>query len=195
MKTALIACGALAREILSIVKKHSWPVDVVCIPALLHNRPQRIPQAVQTRISDLRQHYDRLIVVYGDCGTAGRLDKVLADENVERLAGPHCYEMYGEATFAQLMNEEPGTYFLTDYLLRSFDSLVIKGMGLDKHPDLREVYFKNYRRVVYLAQEDDPDLRERAEKAAQKLNLPLEVRQVGYGGLERRLIAFMTTRD
>ena len=139
----------------------------------------------------LRAQYGRLIVVYGDCGTAGALDKVLASEGVERVAGPHCYEMYADGTFDQMMEEELGSYFLTDYLTRSFDSLVIKGMGLDKHPDLRDIYFANYKRVVYLSQQDNLDLEEQAQRAADKLGLPLEIRRVGYGALESRLVTLM----
>ncbi len=190
-KTALIICGALAREVIAIKKKHAWDVDIFGIPALLHNRPDRIPAAVHNRIATLRAQYDRLIVVYGDCGTAGALDKVLASEGVERIAGPHCYEMYADGTFNQMMEEEPGSYFLTDYLTRSFDSLVIKGMGLDKHPDLRDIYFANYTRVVYLSQQDNLDLEEQAQWAADKLGLPLEIRRVGYGALESRLVTLM----
>jgi hypothetical protein len=190
-RIALIVCGALGREVIAIKEKHNWEVDVLAIPALLHNHPEQIPGAVQKRIAALRAQYDRFIVVYGDCGTAGYLDEVLAAESVERVAGPHCYEMYADGTFNQLMSEAPGTYFLTDYLTRSFDSLVIKGMGLDKYPELRDVYFKNYTRVVYLAQRYDPDLRERAQKAADKLGLPLEIRQTDYGALEKRLIALV----
>ena len=189
--TALIICGALAREVIAIKEKHGWDVAIYGVPALLHNTPKDIPQAVQNRITTLKEQYDRLIVVYGDCGTAGVLDQVLADESVERVAGPHCYEMYADGTFDHLMEDAPGTYFLTDYLTRSFDSLVIKGMGLDKHPDLRDMYFANYTRVVYLAQEDDPDLQVQAQRAADKLGLPLEIRQVGYGALESRLVALM----
>jgi hypothetical protein len=192
-KTALIICGALGREVITIKKKHNWDVDVLAIPALLHNRPDRIPGAVQKRITELREQYDRLIVVYGDCGTGGVLDDVLTAENVQRVAGPHCYEMYADGSFNPLMEEAPGSFFLTDYLTRSFDSLVIKGLGLDKFPELRDIYFKNYTRIIYLAQQDDPDLREQAQQAADKLGLPLEIRQTAYGALEKRLIALMET--
>ena len=162
------------------------------VPAQLHNRPEKIDTAVQKRIREARQKYDRIIVVYGDCGTGGRLDKMLAAEGVERIAGPHCYEMYaGGSDFAALMAEEPGTYFLTDYLLRSFESLVVKGMGLDRHPELREIYFRNYTRLLYLAQVDDAALREKAQRAADTLGLRLKIRQTGYGALESRLAALM----
>ncbi len=187
MKTALIACGALAREVLALKKKHSWDVDVLGLPSLLHNEPGRIPGAVQKRIRQAKDNYDRVIVVYGDCGTGGMLDRLLAKEGVARVAGPHCYEMYADGTFDRLMAEAPGTFFLTDYLVQSFDHLVLEGLGIDRHPALRDEYFRNYTRVVYLAQRDDPALIARAKWAAESLGLPLEVRKTGYGKLESRL--------
>ncbi len=191
MKTALIACGAFARDLLALRAKYGWDADVLGVSVLLHNRPEQIPAAVLERIRTARASYERVIVVYGDCGTSGELDALLEQEGVERVAGPHCYEVYGAAAFEHMMAEEPGTYFLTDFLVRSFDHLVVKGLGLDRFPQLREDYFGNYRRVVYLAQQDDPDLRERARRAAERLGLPLEVRPVGYGALEVRLLALM----
>ncbi|OGO10277.1 MAG: hypothetical protein A2Y93_06310 [Chloroflexi bacterium RBG_13_68_17] len=193
MKTALIACGALAREVLSLKAKHGWDADVLGVPSLLHNEPDRIPPAVLKRIRLARRDYARVIVVYGDCGTGGQLDRALQAEGVERVAGPHCYEMYADGLFHKLMEENPGTYFLTDYLVQSFEPLVIEGMGLDRHPELRQEYFRNYSRVVYLAQRDDPALRQRAAWAADALGLPLEIRQVGYGALETRLVELMRT--
>ncbi len=190
-ETALIACGALAREVIAIRDKHQWPADVLGVPALLHNYPEKIPPAVQKRIQELRRQYRRLFVVYGDCGTAGALDKMLAEEGIERVAGPHCYEMYADGSFADLMEEELGTYFLTDYLAHSFDHLVIEGMGLDRHPELRTNYFRHYKRVLYLTQREDPHLLEKAQQAADYLQLPLEVRPASYGALESRLVALM----
>lgn len=189
MTTALIVCGALAREVVALKKKHAWDVALLGVPAQLHNRPNRIATAVQKRIHEARATHDRIIVVYGDCGTGGALDEMLAEENVTRISGPHCYEMYaGAADFDAMMAENAGTYFLTDYLLRSFESLVIKGMGLDKHPELADMYFKNYARLVYLAQVEDPALVEKAQWAADYLGLTLEIRQVAYGALETRLL-------
>jgi hypothetical protein len=188
-RLALIACGALAREVLALRAKHGWAADVLAVPSLLHNEPDKIPTAVLQRIREARENYDQVVVVYGDCGTGGQLDALLAAEGVARIAGPHCYEMYaGAATFDQIMNEELGTFFLTDYMVRSFDHLVIEGLGLDRYPELRDDYFGNYTRVVYLAQEDNPTLQTRAAWAAGLLNLPLEIRQVGYGELEKRLV-------
>jgi hypothetical protein len=187
MKIALVACGALAREVLELKKAHAWQVDVLGVPALLHNEPERIPEEVLQRIRQARKEYERVIVVYGDCGTGGMLDRMLAVEGVERVAGPHCYEMYAGETFHQIMAQDPGTFFLTDYLLTSFDHLVLEGLGLDRHPELREDYFKNYTRVVYLAQRQNPEMEERARWAAASLSLPLEIHFTGYGELERRL--------
>lgn len=189
--TALIVCGALAREVLALKERHAWDADVLGVPALLHNRPDRIPPAVLRRIREARSRYARVIVVYGDCGTGGGLDRVLQAEGVERVAGPHCYEMYAGGHFSGLMDEAPGTFFLTDYMVRSFDHLVIEGLGLDRHPELRDEYFRNYTRALYLAQTDDPALHARAQWAADSIGLPLEVRSVGYGELETRLVELM----
>jgi hypothetical protein len=191
MKTALIACGALAREVIALKEKHGWDADVLGVPSLLHNEPDRIPAAIQERVRQARQVYERVIVVYGDCGTGGMLDKLLAAEGVQRVAGPHCYEMYANGTYERLMAEAPGTFFLTDYLVGSFDHLVLEGLGLLRHPELREEYFRNYTRVVYLAQRDDPALVERARWAAGALGLPLEVHKTGYGLLETRLLELL----
>jgi hypothetical protein len=189
-RTALIVCGALAREVLALREEHGWEADVLGIPALLHNRPDRIPEAVRARLRRARAQYDRVLVVYGDCGTRGALDRLLDHESVERLDGAHCYEMYSDGAFHALMAEAPGTFFLTDYLVRSFDHLVVQGLGLDRRPELRGEYFRNYTRAVYLAQENDPGLEARARRAAEQLGLPLVTRRVGAGGLERRLLAW-----
>jgi hypothetical protein len=192
MKTALIACGALAREVLYLKEKHGWEVEVFGVASLLHNEPERLPAAIRRRIQEARQRYDRVIVVYGDCGTGGLLDKMLAKEGVERVAGPHCYEMYANGTYERIMAEDPGTFFLTDYLVGPFDHLVLEGLGIDRHPELRDEYFRNYNRVVYLAQRDEPALVERARWAAESLGLPLEVHRTGYGLLESRLLALLS---
>jgi hypothetical protein len=192
MTTGLIICGALAREVLAIVQKYNWDAEVAGVPAIDHMFPERIGPDVEKRIVALRAKYERLIVVFGDCGSRGMLDKVLEKYAVERIAGPHCYEMYGGDGFHQLMEEEPGTFFLTDFLLRTFEGTVLKGLGLDRYPQLKEDYFCNYRRTVYLAQLDDPNLRKKAYVVADYLGLPLEVRVTGYGLLEDRLVALMT---
>ena len=186
--TAFIACGALARELRALVGAQGWPVDILALPALLHNRPEHIPAAVRGRIRDAREHYERIVVVYGDCGTGGQLDAVLAEEGVARVAGPHCYEMYAHDAFEELSDPHKGAFFLTDFLVREFDALVVRGLGLDRHPELRDLYFAHYRRVVYLAQQQDRALEAKAMEAAARLRLPLEVRFVGYGALESRLV-------
>ena len=191
MTTGLIICGALAREVLDIVKKYNWEAEVVGVPALDHMFPERIAPHVEKRILALRERYDRLIVVFGDCGSKGSLDEVLERHGVERIAGPHCYEMYAGQTFYQLMEAEPGTFFLTDFLLRTFQGTVIKGLGLDRFPQLKADYFCNYRRLVYLAQNDQPELRAKAAAVADYLELPLEIQATGYGWLEERLAALM----
>lgn len=190
--TALIACGALAREVLALRRAHGWAAEVLAVPSLLHNHPDRIPPAVLERIRQARARFDRVIVVYGDCGTGGELDRMLATEGVERIAGPHCYEMYANGRFERLMAEAPGTFFLTDYLVGSFDNLVVERLGLDRHPELAEDYFANYTRVVYLAQQPEPARLERARAAAKRLGLPLQVEPVGYGALESRLVEMMS---
>lgn len=184
-RTLLIACGALAREVLDVIRLNQLEgIALTCLPANLHNRPERIPEAVRERIRAARGRYERIFVLYGDCGTGGRLDAVLEEEGVERIAGPHCYAFYaGLKVFDHLADEEPGTFYLTDYLVRQFDSLIIKGLGLDRHPELLPMYFGNYKRLVYLAQTNDPALDEGARQAAERLGLSYERRPTGLGGL------------
>jgi hypothetical protein len=196
MSVLLVACGALAREVIAIRDRHEWDAKVLALPALLHNEPSRIPAAVKARIEAVRvpEQYDNVIVVYGDCGTGGLLDAMLAGIQVERIAGPHCYEQYaGKDGYNAMMDEAPGTFFLTDYMVQSFDHLVIEGLGLDRYPELLDMYFGNYQRVVYLQQRDDATLREWAAVAANQLGLPLEIRFTGYGALENRLLEKMNS--
>ena len=196
-QTLLIACGALAREILALTRTQGWDhYKVTCLPAILHNRPERIPELVRAKIRSGRRRYDRIFVLYGDCGTGGLLDKVLEEEGVERIPGPHCYEFYtGVADFAALAEAEPGTFFLTDYLVRHFNRLIIKGLGLDRHPQLLGDYFGNYRRLVYLAQTEDAALRAKAEAAADRLELSFEYRFTGLQGLGRFLEEPVASED
>lgn len=194
MTTGLIICGALAHEVLDIVDKHGWDAEVVGVSAMDHMFPERIGPDVEKRILALRSQFVRLIVVFGDCGSGGMLDEVLHRQGIERIAGPHCYEMYGGQTFHHLMAEEPGTFFLTDFLLRTFKGTILKGLGLDRYPQLKEDYFCNYKRVVYLAQNDSSAMREKAQAAAGYLGLPLEVRLTGYSLLETRLVALMAAQ-
>jgi hypothetical protein len=184
-RTLLIACGALARETLAVLSASGLAhLDVTCVSALLHNRPERIPEAVREKIREHRPHYERILVLYGDCGTGGALDRVLDEEGVARIAGPHCYAFYaGEAVFDALADAEPGTFYLTDFLVRQFDTLVIEGLGLDRHPELLPLYFGNYKRLVYLAQTEDEELEAAARAAAERLGLAYEHHFTGLSGL------------
>jgi hypothetical protein len=185
----VIACGALAHEIAALRRLNGWrQLGVQCLPAELHNTPKLIPGAVRELIHAGRARHDAIFVAYGDCGTGGELDAMLAEEGVERIPGAHCYEFFaGREAFAALADEEPGTFYLTDFLARHFDRLVIRGLGLDRHPELAAQYFGNYRRLVYLAQAGTPVQVEAARAAARRLGLAFELRQTAYGGLERSL--------
>ena len=184
-RTLLIACGALAREIRAVIAADGLRgLDCVYLPSLLHNRPERIPAAVRAKIWAARGRYARIFVAYADCGTGGGLDRVLAEEGVERIPGPHCYAFYaGQGVFDALAEAEPGTFYLTDFLARQFETLVIRGLGLDRHPELMRDYFGNYRRLVYLAQCRDPGLLASARAAAERLGLAFEWRYTGAGEL------------
>ena len=188
-RTLVIACGALAREFLAVAAANGWThLEIACLPAELHNRPREIPEAVRAKIRARRDGFARVLVLYGDCGTGGLLDRVLEEEGAERIAGAHCYEFYaGAENFAALAEAEPGTFYLTDYLVRHFDKLVVEGLGLDRHPELRDDYFRNYRRVVHLAQVQDAELGARARAAAARLGLDFETRVTGLGGIARFL--------
>jgi len=187
--TLLIACGALAREILALREAGGWDHLVVdCLPAHYHNTPEAIAPAVQAKIRENRHRYGRIFVVYGDCGTGGALDRVLAEEDVERMPGPHCYEFFaGVPAYAAMMDAELGTFFLTDYMVRHFDRLIVEGLWLDRHPELLSQYFGNYRKLVYLAQTEDAALQEKAAAAAARLGLAYEYRFTGFGGLADHL--------
>jgi hypothetical protein len=183
----LITCGALAKEVIEIRDRLGWNAKVLAIPAQLHMRPERIPDAVHQRLQNIDEEFDRTVIVYGDCGTGGQLDRMLDTLELERIPGPHCYEQYSGETFQNLMEEEPGTFFLTDFLARSFRKLVFEGLGLHTHPELREDYFGAYRRIVYLQQSREEALLDAAQEAAELLNLPLEIHYTGMTALEDRL--------
>jgi hypothetical protein len=185
----VIGCGALARELLDVVSRNGLQnIRVECLPAILHNRPEKIPAAVRARL-EAAEGYDRVFVAYGDCGTGGMLDAVLDEFGVERLSGAHCYQFFaGADAFDAMHEDEPGTIYLTDYLTRHFERLMWQGLGLDRWPELLDDYFGNYRRLVYLAQTDDPELTREAEKAANRLGLEFERRFVGYGEMEPALV-------
>ena len=190
-RVLVIGCGALATELVAVIDQAGLSnVDLTCLPATLHNRPGGIPALVREKIRQARPRYERIFIAYADCGTGGLLDAVLADEGVERLPGAHCYEFYATApAFAALADEELGTFYLTDFLARNFDRLVITGLGIDRHPELLTTYFGNYKRLVYLAQTDDPTLVATARRAARRLSLTFEVRSTGYGELATSLKA------
>lgn len=188
-RVLVLACGALAREIRALALANGWSaLEVETLPAALHDRPAEIAPRVAARLAEVRGRYARVLVAYAECGTRGELDRVLRAEGVERLPGAHCYEVYaGSERFAALAAEAPGTFYLTDFLAKSFDELVWRGLGLDRHPELLEEYFARYTRVVWLAQTDDPAVRERARSAAGRLGLELVEERVGYGELQVEL--------
>lgn len=187
-EVAILLCGALAREIKEIVRKHGWRVDLHVLPALLHNTPQKIAPRVEAKLRELTARYRKVIVAYGDCGTGGALDRVLARfPNARRLSGPHCYEMFGGDVYTRWAEEHPGTFYLTDFLARGFDTLVWRALGLDRHPELRDTYFARYTDVVWFAQHPDEEVASAAREAASRLGLPLTIIETGYGPLEDRL--------
>jgi len=181
----VIACGALAREIAALRRVNGWTeLDVCYLPPELHNRPERIANAVREQIHANRDRYTIIFVAYGDCGTGGGLDAMLQVEGVERIPGAHCYEFFASPqVFAALAEAEPGTFYLTDFLVRHFDRLVTRSLGLDRHPELAPMYFGNYRRVVYLAQAPGEESLSKAQAIAVRMGLAFELKFTGYGGL------------
>jgi hypothetical protein len=191
---AIIACGALAAEIRAVASRRGWRLDLYPLPALLHNRPERIAPVLERELAALLQRYERIAVAYGDCGSYGAIDEVLARTGVPRLAGDHCYDVFARREVREALAKEPGTYFLTDFLARTFEHTVIRELGLDRHPDLRDSYFGHYKRVLWLAQRPTPATRAAAQRAAQRIGLPLEVSVVGTSGLERQIERWLAPR-
>jgi len=184
----LIACGALAREILALKRANGWDhMDLTCLPAKLHLHPEKITEAVADAVARHRPAYDTIFVVYADCGTGGMLQAKCAELGVEMIAGPHCYSFFeGNDAFAE-HDDEISAFYLTDFLVKQFDAFVWRPMGLDRHPELRDVIFGNYTKLVYQAQTEDPDLLEKARECAARLGLDFEYRFTGYGDLETAL--------
>lgn len=177
----VVACGAIARELNQLKRLNGWTrMALYCLPAELHNRPERIPAAVAAKLAAVKGRHDRVFAAYADCGTGGLLDAELAKTGTPRLPGAHCYEFFsGPEAFAALAEEEPGTFYLTDFLVRHFDRLVHQGLGLDRHPELRDDYFRNYRRLLHLSQSGDDELRRQAAAYADSLQLRFEHRHTG----------------
>jgi hypothetical protein len=188
-RTLVIACGALIAELRRVIELNRWDhIEITAVPADFHITPEKIAGAVEAKIRWARDRYARILVGFGDCGTRGELDAMLEREGVERIEGAHCYAFYaGIEAFDRLHDAEPGTFYLTDFLARHFDALTIRGLALDRHPELKSAYFGNYTRVVYLAQLPDADRIARAEKIAEWFGLPLRIVDTGLTGLERFL--------
>ncbi len=185
----LLACGALAREIVDLIERNRWTAfDLQCLPAKWHNTPDKIVPAIREKIREAKGRYKSIFVLYGDCGTGGQLDRLLAEEGIERIDGPHCYAFFsGNAEFERHADDDVTSFFLTDYLAKHFDKLIWAGLGLDRHPELLPLYFGNYTKIVFLAQTRDEDLAKKAMAAAARLGLAYEYRFTGYGEVLARL--------
>ena len=188
-KLLVIACGALAHEIVWLQRLNNWnQIELQCLDAELHNRPKLIPQKLRDKIEENLGQYQSIFVAYADCGTGGEIDRVLEEENIERLPGAHCYSFYAtEERFSELAEQELGTFYLTDFLVEHFDRIMIKGLKLDRHPELRDQYFAHYTRVIYLSQRQDTELEAKAKVAAEFLGLEFRHLHTGYGDLDSSL--------
>jgi hypothetical protein len=184
----LIACGALAKEVLAVIEMNGWNhIDLTCLPAIFHNHPEKICPAIEATVEKNRNNYDAIYVLYADCGTGGQLFELCKKLGVEMLKGPHCYSFFEGNDFFASHDDEITAFYLTDFLVRQFDAFVWKPLGLDRHPELRDMYFGNYEKLVYQAQTEDPALTIKAEKCAERLGLKFERRKTGYGDLETSL--------
>ncbi|MDX8470269.1 DUF1638 domain-containing protein [Mesorhizobium sp. VK23B] len=190
-KTLVIACGALAREALAVFEANKLEqFDITCLPAKLHGSPMQIPERVRDKIRQHKKDYSRILCLYGDCGTNGALDRVLREEGVERIAGDHCYAFFaGLETYKQMDEDQFGTFFLTDFLVRHFEAFFLKDLKLDKYPEILDMIFGNFQRLVFLQQIPDPELRAKAVAIAARLKLPLEFADTGIGGVQSFLAA------
>jgi Protein of unknown function (DUF1638) len=188
-KVLIIACGALAREILALIEINDWShFSLTCLPAILHNAPDKITPAVEAAVLEGRKTHERIFVAYADCGTGGLLQAACARLGVEMIEGPHCYSFFeGNQSFAVRSESDFRAFYLTDFLARQFDAFVTRPLGLDRHPELRDAYFGHYEKLIYLAQTDDDDLTEKAKQAAAFLNLSFERMFTGYGDLAEAL--------
>jgi hypothetical protein len=190
MNIGVVACGAIATHIANIQRKHDLNITIYPLPPLLHNHPEKIAEEVDGLLQKIQGKHEKCVVAYADCGTYGALDEVLSRHRVSRLQGNHCYDVFaGKAEIDRIMSNHPGTYFLTDYLVKSFQRSVIVELGLDRHPELRDDYFKNYTQVLWLAQNHTSELEEEARSAAALIRLPLTITLVGEGGLERQIMS------
>jgi len=193
MSIGIVACGALATHISEIVSDNGLDVVIYPLPPLLHNRPEKIAGEVDALLYEIKEKHSSCAVAYADCGTYGALDTVVAAHGVKRLGGNHCYDIFaGAQKIEEIMAADAGTYFLTDFLVKSFHRSVIVELGLDKRPELRDDYFKNYSRVIWLAQQPTDELKALALAAAQEIGLPLEVEHVGYGQLSEQVKALLS---
>ncbi len=184
-RALVVACGALGRELVALKQATGWEaLEITCLPAIWHNHPEKIAPGLRRKLK-AASGYETVFVAYGDCGTGGEVDAVIEEFGVERIAGPHCYQFFmGTDAFTEMTDADPARFFLTDYLVRHFDRVIVKGLGLDRFPELREMYFGNYTALVYIAQTEDARLRSKAEQAAERLGLAFEYRYCGYGELQ-----------
>lgn len=187
--TLVICCGAVAPEIVTLVRDNDWDhMRVESLPARLHNDPRTLLERLRSKVQAARERYDRVLVLYSDCGTGGGIERMLEEEGIDGIGGAHCYEIFtGPARFRELIDREPGCFFLTDFLARHFDRLVYQGLGLDRFPALRDTYFGKYTKLIYLAQSDNEELEALARDAARRIGLEFEVRHTGYGAYEQFL--------
>lgn len=196
VKIGIIACGAIVRELVAIANRRGWDYELTAVPAQLHNRPERIAPAVGKKLDAWANRFDRILIGYADCGTVGALDALLARyPHAVRIPGPHCYEFYGGELFHQQSERQPGTFYLTDFLARHYQGLVIESLGLDRHPELRDTFFGNYEELLYLRQIPDQDESERAREAAARLGLAYKEADSGLDVLEERLVELIESEN